>query len=42
MRECADRLAALAETAAGALIDNIKRLRDGLDPIGFVDRDRGY
>ena len=31
-----------AETAAGAVIDNIKRLRDGFDPIGLVDRDRGY
>ncbi|MBB2830600.1 UNVERIFIED_ORG: glyoxylate/hydroxypyruvate reductase A [Rhizobium esperanzae] len=31
-----------AETAAGAVIDNIKRLRDGLDPIGLVDRNRGY
>lgn len=30
------------ETAAGAVIDNIKRHRDGLDPIGLVDRDRGY
>ncbi|MDR9805755.1 2-hydroxyacid dehydrogenase [Rhizobium hidalgonense] len=31
-----------AETAARAVIDNIKRLRNGLDPIGLVDRDRGY
>ncbi|MBY5371042.1 glyoxylate/hydroxypyruvate reductase A [Rhizobium leguminosarum] len=30
------------ETAARAVIDNIKRHRDGLDPIGLVDRDRGY
>ncbi|MBB6219606.1 glyoxylate/hydroxypyruvate reductase A [Rhizobium leguminosarum] len=30
------------ETAARAVIDNIKRHRDGLEPIGLVDRDRGY
>ncbi|MGO4566406.1 2-hydroxyacid dehydrogenase [Rhizobium sp. 2YAF20] len=30
------------ETAARAVIDNIKRHRDGLDPIGLVDRNRGY
>ncbi|TBF32234.1 2-hydroxyacid dehydrogenase [Rhizobium ruizarguesonis] len=30
------------ETAARAVIDNIKRHRDGLDLIGLVDRDRGY
>ncbi|OHV81936.1 glyoxylate/hydroxypyruvate reductase A [Ensifer sp. LCM 4579] len=30
------------ETAALAVIDNIKRHRGGLDPIGLVDRDRGY
>ncbi|MBB4274839.1 2-hydroxyacid dehydrogenase [Rhizobium mongolense] len=30
------------ETAARAVIDNIKRHRDGLDPIGLVDRERGY
>ena len=29
-------------TAARAVIDNIKRLRAGLDPIGLVDRQRGY
>ncbi|WP_105385025.1 2-hydroxyacid dehydrogenase [Neorhizobium alkalisoli] len=29
-------------TAARAVVDNIKRLRDGLDPIGLVDRGRGY
>ena len=31
-----------AETAARAVIDNIKRHRHGLDPIGLVDRTRGY
>jgi glyoxylate/hydroxypyruvate reductase A len=31
-----------AETAARAVIDNIKRHRSGLDPIGLVDRTRGY
>ncbi|SCW80036.1 glyoxylate/hydroxypyruvate reductase A [Rhizobium mongolense subsp. loessense] len=31
-----------AETAAQAVIDNIKRNRAGLDPIGLVDRTRGY
>ncbi|QFI69899.1 2-hydroxyacid dehydrogenase [Sinorhizobium alkalisoli] len=30
------------ETAALAVIDNIKRHQEGLDPIGLVDRDRGY
>ncbi len=30
------------ETAAAAVIDNIKRHRAGLDPIGLVDRSRGY
>lgn len=30
------------ETAARAVIENIKRHRDGLEPIGLVDRDRGY
>jgi glyoxylate/hydroxypyruvate reductase A len=29
-------------TAARAVIDNIKRLRAGLDPIGLIDRQRGY
>ena len=29
-------------TAALAVIDNIRRLRAGLDPIGLVDRKRGY
>lgn len=29
-------------TAARAVIDNIKRLRAGLDPVGLVDRHRGY
>lgn len=29
-------------TAARAVVDNIKRLRAGLDPIGLVDRGRGY
>lgn len=29
-------------TAASAVIDNIKRLRAGLDPVGLVDRSRGY
>ncbi len=31
-----------AETAANAVIDNIKRHRAGLDPIGLVNRMRGY
>lgn len=31
-----------AETAASAVIDNIKRHRTGLDPIGLVNRTRGY
>jgi glyoxylate/hydroxypyruvate reductase A len=31
-----------AETAARAVIDNIKRHRSGLDPIGLVDRTQGY
>jgi len=30
------------ETAAAAVIDNIKRHRGGLNPIGLVDRNRGY
>lgn len=30
------------ETAARAVIDNIKRHRAGLDPVGLVDRSRGY
>lgn len=30
------------ESAARAVIDNIKRHRGGLDPIGLVDRNRGY
>ncbi len=30
------------ETAARAVIENIKRQRSGLDPIGLVDRRRGY
>ncbi|WEX89688.1 glyoxylate/hydroxypyruvate reductase A [Sinorhizobium garamanticum] len=30
------------ETAAQAVIENIKRHRSGLDPIGLVDRGRGY
>ncbi|UVC12267.1 glyoxylate/hydroxypyruvate reductase A (plasmid) [Rhizobium sp. TH2] len=30
------------ETAARAVIENIKRHRAGLDPIGLVDRERGY
>lgn len=29
-------------TAARAVIDNIRRLRAGLDPVGLVDRRRGY
>ncbi len=31
-----------AETAARAVIANIRRLQAGLDPIGLVDRARGY
>ncbi len=31
-----------AETAASAVIDNINRHRAGLDPIGLVNRTRGY
>ena len=31
-----------AETAARAVIDNIRRLRNGLAPVGLVDRARGY
>jgi glyoxylate/hydroxypyruvate reductase A len=31
-----------AETAARAVINNIKRYEAGLDPIGLVDRTRGY
>ncbi|MBB3394891.1 MULTISPECIES: glyoxylate/hydroxypyruvate reductase A [unclassified Rhizobium] len=30
------------ETAAEAVIENIKRHRGGLDPIGLIDRGRGY
>jgi glyoxylate/hydroxypyruvate reductase len=30
------------ETAAQAVIENIKRHRAGLDPIGLIDRSRGY
>jgi len=30
------------QTAALAVADNIKRLRAGLDPVGLVDRQRGY
>lgn len=30
------------ETAARSVIENIRRHRDGLDPIGLVDRNRGY
>ncbi|NTJ61853.1 glyoxylate/hydroxypyruvate reductase A [Agrobacterium rhizogenes] len=30
------------DTAARAVIDNIRRYRAGLDPIGLVDRQRGY
>ena len=30
------------ETAARAVIDNIKRLKAGADPVGLVDRRRGY
>jgi glyoxylate/hydroxypyruvate reductase A len=30
------------ETAARAVIDNIRRLRNGLAPVGLVDRARGY
>ncbi|MBB4230698.1 2-hydroxyacid dehydrogenase [Rhizobium mongolense] len=30
------------ETAAMAVIENIKRIQAGLDPIGLVDRHRGY
>jgi glyoxylate/hydroxypyruvate reductase A len=31
-----------AETAAAAVIGNIKRYQAGLDPIGLIDRSRGY
>ncbi|MBY5447000.1 glyoxylate/hydroxypyruvate reductase A [Rhizobium leguminosarum] len=31
-----------AETAAAAVIGNIKRHQAGLDPIGLIDRSRGY
>ncbi|MGO6780468.1 glyoxylate/hydroxypyruvate reductase A (plasmid) [Rhizobium ruizarguesonis] len=31
-----------AETAAAAVIGNIKRHQAGLDPIGLIDRNRGY
>ncbi|OLP46256.1 2-hydroxyacid dehydrogenase [Rhizobium oryziradicis] len=30
------------ETAALAVIDNIRRVESGLDPVGLVDRSRGY
>ncbi|CDM62113.1 MULTISPECIES: 2-hydroxyacid dehydrogenase [Rhizobium] len=30
------------ESAAAAVIENIKRFRAGLDPVGLVDRHRGY
>jgi glyoxylate/hydroxypyruvate reductase A len=30
------------QTAALAVADNLKRLRAGLDPVGLVDRQRGY
>ncbi|KIQ00611.1 2-hydroxyacid dehydrogenase [Agrobacterium tumefaciens] len=30
------------ETAAKAVIDNIRRHENGLDPIGLIDRSRGY
>ncbi len=30
------------ETAAMAVIDNIRRHKNGLDPIGLIDRSRGY
>ena len=30
------------ETAAMAVIDNIRRHTNGLDPIGLIDRSRGY
>lgn len=31
-----------ADTAARAVIDNIKRHREGLPPVGLIDRARGY
>jgi glyoxylate/hydroxypyruvate reductase A len=31
-----------AATAARAVVENINRLRAGLDPIGLIDRNRGY
>jgi glyoxylate/hydroxypyruvate reductase A len=31
-----------AATAAQAVVENVKRLQAGLDPIGLVDRARGY
>jgi len=30
------------ETAVGAVLDNIRRHREGLPMIGLVDRARGY
>jgi glyoxylate/hydroxypyruvate reductase A len=30
------------ETAARSIVENVKRHRTGLDPIGLVDRSRGY
>ncbi|MDI6837844.1 MAG: NAD(P)-dependent oxidoreductase, partial [Rhizobiaceae bacterium] len=30
------------QTAARAVIDNIRRLREGLDPVGLINRTRGY
>lgn len=30
------------QSAALTVIDNIRRLRAGLDPVGLVDRQRGY
>ncbi|MCO6179791.1 glyoxylate/hydroxypyruvate reductase A [Ciceribacter sp. RN22] len=30
------------QTAARAVIDNIRRLREGLDPVGLINRNRGY
>ena len=31
-----------AATAASAVVENMKRLQAGLDPVGLVDRQRGY
>ncbi|MFC3165559.1 2-hydroxyacid dehydrogenase [Ciceribacter thiooxidans] len=30
------------QTAARAVVDNIRRLREGLDPVGLIDPSRGY